>query len=45
MQQGEHTLEVGPGDYVRWDGAIPHDAEAIGDAESAMLIVRILPRA
>jgi transcriptional regulator with XRE-family HTH domain len=44
MRQGDHELEVGPGDYVRWDGAIPHEAEAIGDGESAMLIVRIRPR-
>jgi transcriptional regulator with XRE-family HTH domain len=45
MRQGEHEVDLGPGDYLRWDGAIPHDAEAIGDDESAMLIVRILPRA
>jgi transcriptional regulator with XRE-family HTH domain len=44
MQQGEHDIELGPGDYLRWDGAIPHDAEAIGEDESAMIIVRILPR-
>jgi transcriptional regulator with XRE-family HTH domain len=44
MHQGEHEVELGPGDYLRWDGAIPHEGEAIGDGESAMLIVRILPR-
>ena len=43
MRQGDHEVEVGPGDYVRWDGAIPHEGEAIGDEESAMLIVRIRP--
>jgi transcriptional regulator with XRE-family HTH domain len=44
MRQGDHEVEVGPGDYVRWDGAIPHEGEAISDEESAMLIVRIRPR-
>ena len=39
MTQGEHVIEVGPGDYVRWDGTIPHDAEVIGPEEGAMLIV------
>jgi transcriptional regulator with XRE-family HTH domain len=45
MRQGEHEVDLGPGDYLRWDGAIPHEGEAVGDVESAMLIVRILPRA
>ena len=44
MTQGEHTVELGPGDYLRWDGAVPHDAEVIGDEEARLLIVRILPR-
>jgi transcriptional regulator with XRE-family HTH domain len=39
MTQGDHVIEVGPGDYVRWDGTIPHDAEVIGDEEAAMLII------
>jgi transcriptional regulator with XRE-family HTH domain len=42
MTQGDHVVDVGPGDYVRWDGAIPHDAEAIGDEEAHMLIVTLL---
>ena len=41
MTQGDHVIEVGPGDYVRWDGTIPHDAEVLGDAEAAMLIVSL----
>ncbi len=44
MTQGEHTVELGPGDYLRWDGSVPHDAEVIGDEEAALLIVRIRPR-
>jgi transcriptional regulator with XRE-family HTH domain len=43
MTQGEHVVDVGPGDYVRWDGTIPHDAESLGDEEGAMLIVRVHP--
>lgn len=45
MTQGEHVIETGPGDYVRWDGTIPHDGEVLGDAaDAAMLIIRIRPR-
>lgn len=43
MTQGDHVVEVGPGDYVRWDGTIPHDAEVIGEDEGAMFIVRLRP--
>jgi len=43
MTQGDHVVEVGPGDYVRWDGTILHDAEVIGEDEGAMLIVRLRP--
>ncbi len=41
MAQGDHVIEVGPGDYVRWDGTIPHDAENIGDEDGTMLIVSL----
>ena len=41
MTQGDHVAEVGPGDYVRWDGTIPHDAEAISDDGGALLIVSL----
>ena len=43
LVQGDHTVEVGPGDYVRWDGSIPHDGEVVGDEDAVMLIVRIRP--
>ena len=39
-----HVVELGPGDYLRWDGAVPHEGEVIGDEEAAVLIVRIEPR-
>ena len=45
LTQGEHSVDVGPGDYVRWDGSIPHDGEILGDEDAAMLIVRIRPPA
>jgi transcriptional regulator with XRE-family HTH domain len=41
MTQGDHVIEAGPGDYVRWDGTIPHDAEAIGEDGGSMLIVSV----
>jgi transcriptional regulator with XRE-family HTH domain len=41
MTQGEHAIEAGPGDYVRWDGTIPHDAEAISDDGGTLLIVSL----
>ena len=42
--QGPHTVDLGPGDYLRWDGATPHDGEVIGDEPLRILIVRIRPR-
>ncbi len=44
LRQGDHVVEVGPGDYVRWDGTIPHDGEVIDDDGAAMLIIRIHPK-
>jgi len=44
LRQGDHTVEIGPGDYLRWDGTVPHEGEVIGDADgAAMLIIRIHP--
>ena len=43
MIQGDHVIDVGPGDYLRWDGTIPHDAEVIDGDDAAMLIIRIHP--
>lgn len=42
--QGDHVVDAGPGDYVAWDGSIPHDGEVLGDEEASMLIIRIRPR-
>ena len=41
LTQGAHVAELGPGDYLRWDGLIPHEAEAIGEEPASMLIVRL----
>jgi mannose-6-phosphate isomerase-like protein (cupin superfamily) len=39
MTQGDHVVELGPGDYLAWDPAVPHDVENIGDEPGRMLIV------
>jgi len=39
MTQGEHTVELGPGDYLAWDPGVPPDVENIGDEPGRMLIV------
>ena len=44
MTHGTNEVEVGPGDYVRWDGSIPHEGEVVGDEPASMLIVRIRGR-
>lgn len=41
LTQGDHVIEAGPGDYVRWDGTIPHDAEVLGPEQGAVLIIRV----
>jgi mannose-6-phosphate isomerase-like protein (cupin superfamily)/DNA-binding XRE family transcriptional regulator len=39
MSQGEHELELGPGDYLAWDPAVPHDVENVGDEPGRMLVI------
>ncbi|HVQ21838.1 MAG TPA: XRE family transcriptional regulator [Candidatus Saccharimonadia bacterium] len=39
LTQGDHVVELGPGDYLLWDATIPHDAESIGDEPPVVLIV------
>ncbi|HET7094245.1 MAG TPA: XRE family transcriptional regulator [Thermomicrobiales bacterium] len=39
LRQGEHAVELGPGDYLVWDGGVPHEAENIGDEPARVLIV------
>ena len=37
--QGEHTVDLGPGDYLLWDATVPHDSEALGPDPVEMLII------
>ncbi len=39
MTQGDHVVDVGPGDYLAWDPTIPHDVECIGPETGRMLVV------
>ena len=38
MRQGEHVIELGPGDYLAWDPSVPHDVENIGDELGRILV-------
>jgi transcriptional regulator with XRE-family HTH domain len=39
LTQGEHSIELGPGDYLLWDATIPHDSVALGDEPAQILII------
>ena len=39
MTQGEHVVELGPGDYLAWDPTVPHDVENIGDEPGRLLVI------
>jgi transcriptional regulator with XRE-family HTH domain len=39
VRQGDFEAELGPGDYLLWDGTVPHSAETVGNEPSALLIV------
>jgi len=39
MTQGEHQIDLGPGDYLVWDATIPHDASTLGDEPAQLLII------
>jgi transcriptional regulator with XRE-family HTH domain len=39
MSQGEHVVELEPGDFLVWDAAVPHDVENVGGGPGRMLIV------
>ena len=39
LTQGDHAVELGPGDYLAWDPTVPHDVENIGDDVGRMLII------
>jgi transcriptional regulator with XRE-family HTH domain len=39
LTQGEHVVELGPGDYLAWDPTVPHDVENIGDEPGRLLVI------
>lgn len=39
MTQGEHVVELGPGDYLAWDPSVPHDVENVGDEPGRLLLI------
>jgi mannose-6-phosphate isomerase-like protein (cupin superfamily) len=39
MTQGDHVLELGPGDYMAWDPTVPHDVENVGSETGRLLII------
>jgi transcriptional regulator with XRE-family HTH domain len=39
MRQGEHDIELGPGDYLAWDPTVPHDVENVGEDEGRILVI------
>ena len=39
LTQGDHAVELGPGDYLAWDPTVPHDVENVGDDVGRMLII------
>ncbi len=39
MIQGDHTVELGPGDYLAWDPSVPHDVQNVGEIPGRMLVI------
>ncbi len=39
MTQGEHVVELGPGDYLAWDPTVPHDVENVGSEVGRILVI------
>ena len=39
MTQGDQIVDLGPGDYLAWDPAIPHDVEVVGDEPGRALLI------
>ena len=39
MTQGDHVVELGPGDYLAWDPSVPHDVENVGDEPGRVLVI------
>lgn len=39
LTQGDHVVELGPGDYLAWDPTVPHDVESLGPGPGRILVV------
>ena len=39
MTQGDHVVELEPGDYLAWDPSIPHNVENISDEAARLLVI------
>ena len=39
MSQGDHSFDLGCGDYLSWDASVPHDVENIGSEPASMLVI------
>ena len=39
LTQGDHSVELGPGDYLAWDPVVPHDVENIGAGTGSILVI------
>jgi len=39
LSQGDYSVDLGPGDYLAWDPAVPHDVENIGEDEGRIMII------
>jgi transcriptional regulator with XRE-family HTH domain len=45
LRQGDFVADLGPGDYLVWDGCFPHQAENTGDGPARLLIITPGPSA
>src|SRR5918997_911694 len=45
LRQGDFVTDLGPGDYLVWDGCFPHQAENTGDRPARVLIITPGPSA
>jgi transcriptional regulator with XRE-family HTH domain len=45
LRQGDFVTDLGPGDYLVWDGCFPHQAENTGDGPARVLIITPGPSA
>ena len=39
LRQGEHVVDLGPGDYLAWDPTVPHDVENVGPGPGRILMI------